>query len=68
VVGDEYETSARAAAGGEDPRPAAVTLVTTEHFTLKERRFAVAADDHEQRYLRLRIRVVDSLAAVWRPE
>src|SRR6516162_664667 len=38
------ETSARAAAGGEDPRPAAVTFVTTEHFTLQGARAATIAE------------------------
>src|SRR5262252_652911 len=38
------ETSASAAAGGEDPRPAAVTFVTTEHFTLQGARAATIAE------------------------
>lgn len=38
------ETSARAAAGGGAPRPAAVTFVTTEHFTLQGARAATIAE------------------------
>jgi hypothetical protein len=38
------KTSASAAAGGENPRPAAVTFVTTEHFTLQGARAATIAE------------------------
>ena len=38
------QTSTNAAAGGADPRPAAVTFVTTEHFTLQGARAATIAE------------------------
>jgi hypothetical protein len=38
------ETITRAALGGADPRPAAVTFVTTEHFTLQTARAAMIAE------------------------
>ena len=38
------ETSTSAAAGGAEPRPAAVTFVTTEHFTLQGARAATIAE------------------------
>ncbi len=38
------ETSTSAAAGGTGPRPAAVTFVTTEHFTLQGARAATIAE------------------------
>lgn len=38
------ETNTGAAAGGDDPRPAAVTFVTTEHFTLQGARAATIAE------------------------
>src|SRR5215813_4166229 len=38
------ETSASAAPGGAEPRPAAVTFVTTEHFTLRGARAATIAE------------------------
>src|SRR5215470_5313303 len=38
------ETSTSAAAGGADPRSAAVTFITTEHFTLQGARAATIAE------------------------
>ena len=38
------ETSTIAAVGGADPRPAAVTFITTEHFTLQGARAATIAE------------------------
>src|SRR5215468_7821671 len=38
------QTITGAAVGGEDPRPAAVTFVTTEHFTLQGGRAATIAE------------------------
>jgi hypothetical protein len=38
------ETSSIAAVGGADPRPAAVTFITTEHFTLQGARAATIAE------------------------
>ena len=38
------ETDKTAAAAGADPRPAAVTFVTTEHFTLQGARAATIAE------------------------
>ena len=38
------ETSTIGAAGGADPRPAAVTFITTEHFTLQGARAATIAE------------------------
>src|SRR5215471_1773999 len=38
------QTSTGAAAGGADPRPAPVTFITTEHFTLQGARAATIAE------------------------
>jgi hypothetical protein len=38
------QTSTSAAVGGADPRPAAVTFITTEHFTLQGARAAAIAE------------------------
>ena len=38
------ETSAIAAVGGADPRSAAITFITTEHFTLRGARAATIAE------------------------
>jgi len=38
------DANARAGAGGADPQPAAVTFVTTEHFTLQGARAATTAE------------------------
>ena len=38
------ETSTIGAMGGADPRPAAVTFITTEHFTLQGARAATIAE------------------------
>jgi hypothetical protein len=43
------ETSAGAAASGGDPRPATVTFVTTEHFTLQGTRAAIAESTGQRR-------------------
>src|SRR5215468_2146518 len=38
------QTSTGAAAGGADPRPAPVTFITTEHFTLQGARASTIAE------------------------